>query len=309
MHDGHRHRPPHDAGRAFAIGVALNLAFLALEATAGLFAHSLALLADAGHNLGDVLGLLLAWGAGRLALLPPSPRRTYGLRRTTILAALANAILLLVAIGAIGLEAVRRLAHPGPVASGPMIAVAAAGVVVNGATALLFREGRRRDLNVRGAFLHMVADAAVSLGVVIAGLVIRFGGWSWLDPAMSLAIGVVIAIGTWGLLRDSLDLVMDAVPAGIDPAAVEAWLARAPGVRAVHDLHIWGMSTSEAALTVHLVAEPGRVDDAALAALAEGLRTTFGIGHSTIQVEHGDGDCVGCEEPQVPTGPGTTNSA
>jgi cobalt-zinc-cadmium efflux system protein len=295
MHAGHRHGHAHDAGRAFALGVALNLGFLALEAAAGLFAHSLALLADAGHNLGDVVGLLLAWGAGQLALRPPSPRRTYGLRRTTILAALANAILLLLALGAIALEAFRRLAHPGPVASGPMIAVAAAGVLVNGATALLFFRGRHRDLNVRSAFLHMAADAGVSLGVVATGLLIRFGGWSWLDPAVSLAIGLVIAVGTWGLLRDSLDLAMDAVPAGIDPAAVEAWLTRVPGVKAVHDLHIWGMSTSEAALTAHLVAEPGRVDDAALAAISAGLLETFGIGHSTLQVEHGDADCVGCD--------------
>jgi cobalt-zinc-cadmium efflux system protein len=289
---GHRHGP--DMGRALALGIALNLAFLALEALTGLFAHSLSLLADAGHNLGDVLGLFLAWGAGRLALLPPSPRRTYGLRRTTILAALANAILLLLAVGAIALEALRRLAHPGPVASGPVIVVAAVGVVVNGLTALLFREGRHRDLNVRGAFLHMAADTAVSLGVVATGVAIALGAGAWLDPAVSLAIGVVIAVGTWGLLRDSVDLAVDAVPPGIDPAAVEAWLGRVPGVREVHDLHIWGMSTSEAALTAHLVAEPGRVDDAALAAVAVGLRETFGIGHTTIQIEHGDGDCEGC---------------
>ncbi len=294
----HTHRRA-DIGRAFAWGVALNLGFLVLEAAAGLFAHSLALLADAGHNLGDVLGLLLAWGAGRLALRPPSARRTYGLRRTTILAALANAILLLVAIGAIGLEAARRLAHPGPVASGPMIAVAAVGVVVNGATALLFLRGRRGDLNVRGAFVHMAADAGVSLGVVITGILIRLGGWSWLDPAVSLAIGVVIAVGTWGLLRDSLDLAMDAVPAGIDPAAVEAWLGALPGVSAVHDLHIWGMSTSEVALTAHLVVV--EMDDAGLARASAGLHERFGIGHSTLQVERGTADCVGC-------GPGGTRA-
>ncbi len=277
-----------DHGRAFAVGVAINLGFVAIEVVAGLFAHSLALLADAAHNLGDVLGLLLAWGAGRLALRPRSARRTYGLRRGTILAALANAVLLMLAVGAIASEAIRRLGHPAPVAGLPIILVAAAGVLVNGATALLFREGRRHDLNVRGAFLHMVADAGVSLGVVVGGLVMRLTGWTWLDPALSLVIGAVIAMGTWGLLRESLDLAMDAVPAGIDPARVEAWLTALPGVTAVHDLHIWGMSTSEVALTVHLVARPGALDDAALHRAAAGLDETFGIGHSTIQVEVGD---------------------
>ncbi len=277
-----------DHGHAFAVGVAINLGFVLVEVVAGLFAGSLALLSDAAHNLGDVLGLLLAWGAGRLALRPRSARRTYGMRRSTILAALANAILLLLAVGAIAAEAIRRLGHPAPVAGLPVILVAAAGVLVNGATALLFRAGRHHDLNVRGAFLHMAADAGVSLGVVAGGLVIRFAGWTWLDPALSLAIGVVIAVGTWGLLRESLDLAMDAVPAGIDPARVEAWLTALPGVTAVHDLHIWGMSTSEVALTAHLVTRPGTMDDAALHRAAAGLDGTFGIGHSTIQVEVGD---------------------
>lgn len=277
-----------DHGRAFALGVAVNLGFVLAEVAAGLLAHSLALLSDAAHNLGDVLGLLLAWGAGRLARRPRSARRTYGLRRSTILAALANAILLLLVVGAIAWEAVRRLGHPAPVAGVPVILVAAAGVVVNGATALLFRPGRHHDLNVRGAFLHMVADAGVSLGVVAGGLAIRFAGWTWLDPALSLAIGAVIAAGTWGLLRESLDLAMDAVPAGVDPVRVEAWLAALPGVLAVHDLHIWGMSTSEVALTAHLVTRPGAVDDAALRRAAAGLSEAFGIGHTTIQVEAGE---------------------
>jgi len=286
---GHQHPPPANRiGRAFAVGIALNLGFVLVEAAAGLLTHSLALLADAGHTLGDVLGLLLAWGAGRLALRPPSARRTYGLRRTTIFAALANAMLLLVAVGAIAMEAARRLAHPGPVAGLPVLLVAAAGMAVNGTTAWLFRAGRRHDLNLRGAFLHMAADAAVSLGVVVTGVILLFAHWWWLDPAVSLAIGAVIAIGTRGLLREALDLAMDAVPAGIDPGAVEAWLAALPGVAAVHDLHIWGMSTSEAALTVHLVVEPGAFDDAALARAAAGLRERFGIVHTTIQVGHGD---------------------
>jgi cobalt-zinc-cadmium efflux system protein len=284
------HRHPHGRGfgRAFAVGVAINLGFVVVEVLAGLLAGSLALLSDAAHNLGDVLGLLLAWGAGQLALRPRSARRTYGLRRGTILAALANAVLLLLAVGAIASEAIRRLGHPAPVAGMPVILVAAVGVVVNGATALLFRRDRHRDLNVRGAFLHMAADAGVSLGVVVGGLIIRTAGWTWLDPALSLAIGVVIAAGTWGLLRESLDLAMDAVPAGIDPVRVEAWLTALPGVIAVHDLHIWGMSTSEVALTAHLVACPGAVDDAALHRAAAGLQASFGIGHSTLQVEVGD---------------------
>lgn len=284
----HRHPQGRDFGRAFAVGVAINLGFVLVEAAAGLLAGSLALLSDAAHNLGDVLGLLLAWGAGRLALRPRSARRTYGLRRGTILAALANAGLLMLAVGAIAAEAIRRLGDPAPVAGMPVILVAAVGVVVNGATALLFRRGRHHDLNVRGAFLHMAADAAVSLGVVAGGIVIRVAGWTWLDPVLSLVIGAVIAVGTWGLLRESLDLAMDAVPAGIEPARVEAWLVALPGVTAVHDLHIWGMSTSEVALTAHLVARPGTVDDAALRRAAAGLHERFGIGHTTIQVEAGD---------------------
>lgn len=284
MAHAHTHAP--DFGRAFAWGVALNAAFVAAEAGFGLAADSLALLADAGHNAGDVLGLLLAWWADRLSRRLPTPRRTYGLRRSSVLAALANAALLLVAVGAIAWEAVRRLHQP-PVAGGTVVAVAAIGVAVNAATALLFFAGRRHDLNVRGAFLHMAADAAVSAGVVAAGLVMRATGWAWLDPAVSLAIVAVITAGTWGLLRESLDLALDAVPAGIDPAAVRAYLAGLPGVAAVHDLHIWGMSTTATALTAHLVRPCGRLDDALLARARRELHDRFGIGHVTIQVEAG----------------------
>ncbi len=284
-HD-HAHGAP-SANRAFAVGVGLNLGFVLLEAGFGLWANSLALLADAGHNLSDVFGLLLAWGASYLAARPPTARRTYGLRRSSILAALLNAVLLLVAVGGIAWEAVRRFGHPEPVAGGAVVGVALAGVVVNSATALLFFRGREHDLNVRGAFLHMAADALVSVGVVAAGLVIRFTGWAWVDPATSLAVVAVIAAGTWGLFRESLDLALDAVPEGIDPAAVESYLAGLPGVAAVHHLHVWAMSTTEVALTAHLVKPDGRLDDALLARAAEELRERFGIAHATLQLEQG----------------------
>jgi cobalt-zinc-cadmium efflux system protein len=248
----HRHDSA-DFERAFAWGVALNVGFVAAEVGFGLYADSLALLADAGHNASDVLGLLLAWAAERLGRRRPTARRTYGLRRSSILAALLNAALLLIAIGAIAWEAVQRLARPEPVAGGTIMAVAAAGVVVNAATALLFLSGRTSDLNVRGAFLHMVADAGVSVGVVLAGLGMRLTGWLWLDPTASLAVVAVIAVGTWGLLRESADLALDAVPEGIDPAAVRDYLRGLPGITELHDLHIWAMSTTETALTVHLV--------------------------------------------------------
>lgn len=282
----------HDHGgrafnRAFGVGVGLNLGFVLLEAGFGVWANSLALLSDAGHNLSDVLGLLLAWAASYLAGRPPTARRTYGLRRSSVLAALANAVLLLVAVGGIGWEAVRRFAHPEPVSGIAVVGVAAAGVVVNAVTALLFVAGREHDLNVRGAFLHMAADAGVSAAVVAAGLVIRFTGWAWVDPAASLLVVVVVAVGTWGLFRESLDLALDAVPEGIDPAAVEAYLAGLPGIAAVHHLHVWGMSTTEAALTVHLVKPDGRLDDALLARVAGELHTRFGIEHATIQLEQG----------------------
>ncbi len=275
-------------GRAFAIGIALNLGFVIVEATYGALANSLALLADAGHNFSDVLGLVLAWGATVLVRRLPTKRRTYGLRRSSILASLFNALLLLIAISVIAWEAIVRLQHPEPIASGMVMGVAAVGILINAITAWLFMSGRKGDLNIRGAFLHMAADAVVSLGVVLAAVAMRFTGWLWLDPAVSLAIVAVIAIGTWGLLRDSVNLALDAVPQGIDPDEVEAYLVALPGVAAVHDLHIWGMSTTEAALTVHLVTPDASVDDALLARINHDMQHMFRIGHTTVQFELGD---------------------
>lgn len=292
-HDGpHGHAPPGAPGhgRAFAVGTALNLGYVVIEASFGLISGSLALLADAGHNLSDVLGLVLAWGAAELARRAPTPRRTYGWRRGSILAALANAGLLLAATGAITWEAVTRLLRGGhEVATDTILWVAAVGVVVNLGTAMMFMAGRERDLNIRGAFLHMLADAAVTVGVIIAALGMRWTGWMWLDPVMSLVIAAVILAGTWGLLRESLDLALDAVPPGIDTPEVEAWLAGQPGVVDVHDLHIWALGTTETALTAHLV-RPGAAspDDEFLAGIGRGLRHRFGITHVTIQVEAGN---------------------
>jgi cobalt-zinc-cadmium efflux system protein len=261
-----------------------------VEALYGLIAHSLALLADAGHNLSDVLGLVLAWGASILVRKLPSQRRTYGLRRSSILVSLFNAVVLLFAIGGIAWEAISRLGHPEPVANGIVMAVAGIGILVNGITAWLFMSGAKDDVNIRGAFLHMASDAAVSLGVVLAALAMAYTGWLWLDPSVSLAIVVVIAIGTWSLLRESLDLALDAVPVRIDPELVESYLAGLPGVEAVHDLHIWGMSTTEAALTVHLVKHDATIDDALLARINKDLQAKFGIDHVTVQFELGDAD-------------------
>ncbi len=285
-HD-HDHGPP-SHNRAFGVGVALNLAFVAVEAGYGLRAHSLALVADAGHNLTDVLGLLLAWGAATLGSQRPSPRRTYGLRRTSILAALANALLLLIPVGAIAWEAVLRLRTREPVASGVVIVVALIGIGINTATAMLFLRGRKKDMNIRGAFLHMAADAGVSAGVVVAALVMQRTGWLWLDPAVSLAIATIITIGTWGLLRDSVNLALDAVPDGIAPDQVEAYLAGLPGVQAVHDLHIWGMSTTHVALTAHLVKPLVENEDQLLADACHELHDRFGIEHATLQVERSE---------------------
>jgi cobalt-zinc-cadmium efflux system protein len=282
----HDHGPP-SYNRAFAIGVALNTAFVAIEVVFGLLAHSLALIADAGHNLSDVLGLLLAWGAGALARRRPSKRRTYGLRRTSIFAALINAIVLLVVTGGVTWEALRRLDDPGSVSGKTVIWVAAAGVAVNGVTAWLFFSGRKGDLNIRGAFMHMAADAGLALGVVLAGAVILATGWHWLDPAVSLVIGLVILLGTWGLLRDSVNLALDAVPEGVDERAIETYLAGLPGVTEVHDLHVWGMSTTETALTAHLVI-PNGGGDALLAKACRELHDRFDIEHATIQIERGD---------------------
>ena len=300
-HDGHHHdhhhhhdHPVPGAGhdRAFQIGIGLNVAFVGIEVAAGFLADSLALLADAGHNLADVAGLLLAWAAILLARRRPTGRLTYGLGRGTILAALANAALLLAGLGAIASEAVRRLlGEPITVETGTVMAVAAAGVVVNGATALLFRNGAKGDLNLRGAFLHMAADAGISAGVILAAGLIALTGWGWIDPVTSLAIVAIIAIGTWGLFRDSLDLALDAVPAGIDRAEVESFLENQPGVSALHDLHIWPLSTSTVALTAHLVMPEGGGGDGFLLGIAAELKAHFGIDHATLQVEHDSHDC------------------
>ena len=272
-------------GRAFAIGVTLNIAFVGAEVAAGLWTGSLALLADAGHNLSDVLALLLAWGATVLAKRAPAGRRTYGLRKATVLASLANAVMLLVAVGVIVSEAVRRFSEPAPVETSIVMLTAGLGVVINGATALLFMRGSQSDLNVRGAFLHMAADAAVSLAVVIGAGVIALTGILWIDPALSLGIAAVIVLGTWGLFRDSADMAMDAAPRTIDVEKVRRWLADQPGVEDVHDLHIWAISTTETALTAHLLRPANTDADAFLHATCEGLASRFGIGHSTLQVE------------------------
>jgi len=259
-----------------------------VEVTGGWIAHSLALIADAGHNLSDVLGLVLAWAAASLVKRQPSARYTYGMKRTSILASLANAMLLLVASGAIILEAVRRFDAPQPVAETTVIWVALAGILINGATALGFMAGRKSDLNIRGAFLHMMTDALVSLGVVVSGLVVLATGWLWVDPAVSVTIALVIVVGTWSLLRDSINLALDAVPANIDRAAIQSYLLGLPGVTEVHDLHIWAMSTTEVAMTAHLVRPGAGLDDQLLMQACHELLHRFGIGHATLQVEAGD---------------------
>lgn len=268
-----------------ALGVGLNTLFVVVEAACGIWADSLALVADAGHNAGDVLGLLLAWGASRLARRPPSRRYTWGLRRTTIYAALGNAVLLITACGAMLWEALHRLQSPAPVAGPVMIAVAAVGVVINTLTALLFMRGREKDANVRGVFLHMAADAAVSVGVVAAGIAIMLTGRSWIDPVVSIGITLAIVVGTWDLFRESIDLALDAVPRGVDPDAITTSLAAIPGVIEVHDLHVWAASTSEVSLTVHLVVPDGDAHDTVLTAATEMLRNRFRVAHTTLQLE------------------------
>ena len=284
----HNHAPA-NYDRAFAIGITLNLILVVTQAIYGLSAHSIALLADAGHNLGDVMGLVLGLGAAVMARRPPTRRHTYGLRRASIMAALINGAILLLASGGIAWEAVRRLNHPEPVSGGIVAAVAGVAILVNGGTAALFLSGRKADLNIRGAFMHMAADAGVSLGVLLAGLGIRMTGWLWLDPVMSLAVVAAIVAGTWGLIREAVSLSLDAVPQGIDADDVQTYLESLPGVTEVHDLHIWGMSTTEAVLTAHLVL-PGLTDDDAFLARACGdLHERFSIEHATLQLEHGDG--------------------
>lgn len=287
-HHGHAHAPA-SFGRAFAVGIALNLGFVVVEAVYGVIAGSMALVADAGHNLSDVLGLVIAWIASVLAARPPSARFTYGFKSSSILAALGNAAFLLVALGAILVETIRRLIEPEPVAGGPVMIVAAIGIVINTATALMFMRGRRHDINIRGAYLHMAADAAVSAGVVVAGLLITLTGAQWIDPVTSLVIVGVIAAGTWGLLKDSLRMGLHAVPPGIDEQKVRRFLTGLNGVEAVHDLHIWPMSTTETALTAHLVMPGGHPGDNFLHQLAHELEHDFGIGHATVQVETIDG--------------------
>lgn len=290
MHDhgagGHAHdHAPKGFGRAFAIGTALNMGFVVVEAVYGFLAGSMALLADAGHNLSDVLGLLIAWGAASLGRRTPGGRYTYGFRSSSILAAFLNALLLLVAIVVIAVEAVRRFSDPAPVEGGTVMIVAGIGIVINTATALLFMSGRKGDLNIRGAFLHMAADAAVSAGVVVAGFVILKTGLAWIDPVTSLVIVAVIAIGTWGLLRDSVNMSLQAAPPGLDPGEIGDFLRGQAGVEGIHDLHVWPMSTTETALTVHLLMPGGYPGDAYTVRVAAGLKEGFGIDHATIQIE------------------------
>lgn len=288
-HD-HDHAHAHDHapasfGKAFAVGITLNAGFVAIEAGYGLLSNSMALLADAGHNLGDVLGLLVAWAASELVKRAPTDRFTYGLRGSSILAALFNSVFLLLTVGAISWEAIQRLGAPEPVAERTVMVVAAVGILVNGFTAWLFAAGGKRDINLRGAFLHMASDALVSAGVVVAGLVILRTGWLWLDPLVSLVINAAIVGGTWGLLRSALAMSMAAVPAHIDPAAVRAFLSAQPDVASLHDLHVWPMSTTEIALTCHLVMKNGHPGDAFLHALSTALADRFKINHTTVQIE------------------------
>lgn len=286
-HGHHHHADPSTHGRAFIVAIALNSVFVAVEFGCGLAANSTALMADAGHNLSDVLGLVLAWAAVLVGRKSPSERFTYGLRSTSILAALANAMLLILAYGAIGWEAVQRFAQPPAVAGVTVMVVASIGIVVNGLSAWMFMKGGANDLNIRGAYLHMAADAAVSLGVVVASLVMLFTGWYWLDPLVSLVIVMVILIGTWGLLRESLHLALNAVPPHIDMSAVADYLKSTPGVTDIHDLHIWGMSTTESALTVHLVMPGGHPEDIAIDGITQALNERFSAHHSTLQIEQG----------------------
>ena len=283
----HHHADPSTHGRAFIVAIALNSIFVAVEFGYGFAANSTALMADAGHNLSDVVGLVLAWAAVVVGRKSPTERFTYGLRSTSILAALANAMLLILACGAIGWEAVQRFAQPPAVAGVTVMVVAAIGIVVNGLSAWMFMKGSAGDLNIRGAYLHMAADAAVSLGVVMAGLVMLYTGWYWLDPLVSLVIVAVILIGTWGLLRESLHLALNAVPPHIDTAAVADYLKSIPGVADIHDLHIWGMSTTESALTVHLVMPVGYPGDKVIDGITQTLNERFAIHHSTLQIEEG----------------------
>ncbi len=287
-HHGHHHGPAHgltDVGNIFLVGISLNVLIVLLQVVAGFWGHSMALLADAGHNLSDVLGLVLAWGANHLSQRAPTQRYTYGLRATSILAALFNAVFLLVVTGALSFAAIQRLFQPEPVGGMTIIVVATIGMLVNGLTALLLASRRKEDLNIRGAFMHMVADAAVSAGVVGTGIVIFFTGLLWLDPLVSLAINAIIIIGTWDLLRESLSMSLGAVPSSIKVNEVSTYLRTLPKVASLHDLHIWAMSTSETALTAHLVMPEGHPGDEFLTTICTELHEKYGIGHATLQIE------------------------
>ena len=293
-HDGHshgcghhHHGDPNNHGKAFVVAIALNTIFVVLEFVFGLIANSTALIADAGHNLSDVLGLILAWSAAILSRRAPDERYTYGLRSTSILAALANATILLVTCGAIAWEALQRFSQPPAIAGLTVTLVAAVGIVVNGVSAWLFMKDSKGDLNIRGAYLHMATDAAVSLGVVITGMVMLYTGWYWLDPLISLIIIAVIVVGTWGLLRESVQLALSAVPANIEVAKIDAFLRQCTGVTDIHDLHIWGMSTTENALTVHLVIPDGYPGDSYMDNIMQTLKDQFAVHHSTLQIELG----------------------
>jgi len=288
-HGGHHHHhgDPNTMGRAFAVAIVLNTAFVAIEFFYGFLANSTALMADAGHNLSDVLGLMLAWGAAILAKRVPNGRYTYGLRSTSMLAALFNSMLLMAACGAIAWEAVQQLVHPEPVAGLTVSVVAGVGILVNGFSAWLFMSGSKDDINVRGAYLHMAADAAISLGVLVAGVIVRYTGWNWLDPLVSAIIVAIIVYSTWSLLKQSMRMMLAAVPDNLDHAEVEQFLRAQPGVTDVHDVHIWSMSTTENALTAQLVTPAGHPGDAAMDAISEQLKEQFSIDHSTLQVRLG----------------------
>lgn len=290
----HHHGNPADHGSAFAIAITLNAIFVGVEFIYGFIANSTALMADAGHNLSDVLGLILAWGAAILAKRSPSGRYTYGLRGSSMLAALFNGMLLMAACGAIAWEAVLQLLNPTPVQGLTVSVVAAVGIAVNGLSAMLFMKGSKDDLNIRGAYLHLAADAAISLGVLVSGLVVMYTGWTWLDPLVSIAIVVLIVMGTWSLLRESLRMVLAAVPENVDAPQVEQFLRAQPGVSEVHDLHIWPMSTTETALTAHLVMPAGYPGDQALDAITRQLKEKFSIHHTTLQTEQGTTEHACC---------------
>lgn len=295
----HGHTHVHNTyNRAFAYGIVLNLIYIVVEVIYGFIINSMALLADAGHNFSDVLGLLLAWGAAYLAKTATTEKRTYGLRKSTILAALFNAIILLIAVGAISIEAIRKITEPEPIAGTTIMIVAGVGVIINTLTALLFMKGREKDLNIKGAFLHMAADAGVSFGVVVSGLIINITGFYLLDPIISLVIVLAITIGTWGLLKDSFHLSMDTVPKHINFGIVQKYLESIEGVQEVHDLHIWAMSTTETALTAHLVIPDEIKDDKFLGRVCSKLYNKFGIGHSTIQIEK-NAQSASCESKTV----------